>query len=198
MLRIYFCPEVTGSCRERWIESILTLLTEATSNLKFYTWCAFSYFSQNFYFEKCVTDWLISGTLGAHLYIYRIGIFITWCWSLVSDKSRQREVDFLSKFEFVNIQFGGLHSHYAFPQIFTLGGASWTLGHKVVNCKIKLANKKFSLVNVLAYINFIWTKKGVIIDAEIWIIETYYYSLLKSHLAVQICSVSYVEYYVNS
>ena len=44
---------------------------------------------------------------------------------------------------------------------------------------------------------FIWTKKGVIIDGEIWIIETYY-SSLKSHMAVQICTVSYVEYFANS
>ena len=54
-----------------------------------------------------------------------------------------------------------------------------------VNCKIKLANKKFILVNIRAYNNFKWTKKGVIIGAEIWIIKTYSllmnYSLLKSH-----------------
>ena len=33
-------------------------------------------------------------------------------------------------------------------------------------------------------------------DGEIWIIETYY-SLLKSHMAVKICTVSYVEYFAN-
>ena len=45
-------------------------------------------------------------------------------------------------------------------------GASWTLdpSMEAVNCKIKLANNKFILVNILAYNNFLWTKKGVIID----------------------------------
>ena len=33
-------------------------------------------------------------------------------------------------------------------------------------------------------------------DGEIWIIETYD-SLLKSHMAVKICTVSYVEYFAN-
>ena len=50
--------------------------------------------------------------------------------------------------------------------------------------------------NSLVYSNFVWTKKGVIIDIEIWIIKTHY-SLLKSHLAVQICTVGYVEYFVD-
>ena len=45
-------------------------------------------------------------------------------------------------------------------------GASWTLdpSMEAVNCKIKLANNKFILVNILAYNNFLWTKKGVILD----------------------------------
>ena len=67
---------------------------------------------------------------------------------------------------------------------------------EAVNLKIKLANNKFILTNILAYNNFIWTKKGVIIDVEIWIIETHY-SLLKSRLAVQVCTVSYVDYLVK-
>ena len=41
-----------------------------------------------------------------------------------------------------------------------------------------------------------WTKKVVIIDVEIWIIETSY-SLLKSNLAVHTYTVTYVEYFVN-
>ena len=65
---------------------------------------------------------------------------------------------------------------------------------EAVNCKIKLANSKFILVNILAYSSFMWTKKGVIVDVVIWIIETYD-SLLKS---AQICTASYVEYFVNS
>ena len=36
---------------------------------------------------------------------------------------------------------------------------------KAVNCKIKLANK-FISVNILAYNNFIKTRKGVITDVE--------------------------------
>ena len=41
--------------------------------------------------------------------------------------------------------FGVSDGHYAFPQIFTVGGASWTSdpSNKAVNCKIKLANNKF-------------------------------------------------------
>ena len=72
-------------------------------------------------------------------------------------------------------------------------GASWTLDPNLepVNSKIKLANNKFLLVNILACNNFIWTKKAVIIDVEIWTIKSYY-SLFKSRLAVQICNVSYV------
>ena len=62
---------------------------------------------------------------------------------------------------------------------------------------VKLANNKFILVNILAYNNFMWTKKRVIVDIVIWIIETYY-SFLKSKLAAQICAVSYVEYFLNS
>ena len=42
--------------------------------------------------------------------------------------------------------------------------------------------EKFILVHILAYKNFIWIKKEVIIDIEIRIMKTYY-SLLKSHLA---------------
>ena len=68
---------------------------------------------------------------------------------------------------------------------------------EAVNCKIKLINNKFILVNILAYNNFMWTKKGVIVDIVIWMIETYY-SLLKSNLAAQICTVSYVDYFLNS
>ena len=67
---------------------------------------------------------------------------------------------------------------------------------EAVNCKIKLGNNKFILVNILVYNNLMWNKKGVTIDIVIWIIETY--SLLKSHLAVQIFTVSYVEYFLNS
>ena len=72
---------------------------------------------------------------------------------------------------------------------FTLGGASWTLdpSMETVNCKIKLTNSKFILV---------FFKKAVIIDVKIWIIQTYY-SLLKLHLAGQICTASYVEYFLN-
>ena len=94
-----------------------------------------------------------------------------------------------------NTWFWRQHSHYASQQIFTIGGASWTLdpSMEAVNCKIKLANNKFILCNIFAYNNFIWTKKWRIVVIEIWIIETYY-SLLKSHLAVQICTVSFVEY----
>ena len=66
---------------------------------------------------------------------------------------------------------------------------------EVMNCKIKLANNKFILVNNLAYNNFIWTKKWV--DVIIWIIETYD-TLLKSHLVAQICTISNVEYILNS
>ena len=39
--------------------------------------------------------------------------------------------------------------------------------------QIKLPYNKFILVNILAYNNFIWTKKGVIIDVDIWIIKTW-------------------------
>ena len=75
-----------------------------------------------------------------------------------------------------------------------VGGASWTFDSsmKAMNCKIKVANRKLIVVNILAYNNFMWTKQGVIIDVEIWIIETY--SLFNSNLAVRICTVSYVEY----
>ena len=63
------------------------------------------------------------------------------------------------------------HGHYAFPKIFSVGDVSWTLdpSMEAVNCKIKLANSKFILDNILGYNNFIWTKKGVIIDVEIWV-----------------------------
>ena len=52
------------------------------------------------------------------------------------------------------------------------------------------------------FLTFLFTSvsyelKKVIIDVEIWIIETYY-SVLKSHKTVQICTVCYVEYFVNS
>ena len=40
-------------------------------------------------------------------------------------------------------------------------------------------------------------KKAAIMDVEIWINKAYY-SLLKSHLAAQISTVSYAEYFVNS
>ena len=53
---------------------------------------------------------------------------------------------------------------------------------KAVNSKIKLANNKFLLDSILAYNNFIGTKKALIIDVKIWIIETC--SLFKFHLAV--------------
>ena len=91
------------------------------------------------------------------------------------------------------------HCHYAFPQMFTVGGASWTFNPsiEVLNFKIKLASNKFILVNILAHNNFMWTRKVVIVDIVIWIIKTFY-SLLKSHLAAQICTVSYVEYSVSS
>ena len=68
---------------------------------------------------------------------------------------------------------------------------------EAVHCKIKLANNRFILVNIVAYNNFMWTRKGVIVNVVIWIIETYD-SLLKSHLAAQICTFSYVEYFLNS
>ena len=79
-----------------------------------------------------------------------------------------------------------------------LGSLSWSSDTimEAVNCKIKFANSKPISVNVLAYNNFKWTEKGATINAEVWIIESYY-SLLKSHLAVQICTVSYVEYLGN-
>ena len=69
------------------------------------------------------------------------------------------------------------HGHYAFPKIFSVGDVSWTLdpSMEAVNCKMKLANNKFILDNILGYNNFIWTKKGVIIDVEIWVIETCYH-----------------------
>ena len=69
------------------------------------------------------------------------------------------------------------HGHYAFPKIFSVGGVSWTWdpSMEAVNCKMKLTNSKFILDNILGYNNFIWTKKGVIIDVEIWVIETYYH-----------------------
>ena len=73
----------------------------------------------------------------------------------------------------------------------------WTLAGEVVNCKIKIANNTFILVNILAYNNLVWTKKRVIVDNVIWTIETCY-SLLESHLAAQICTVSYVQYFPNS
>ena len=38
----------------------------------------------------------------------------------------------------------------------------------------ELANSKFILVNILVYNKFIWTKKGVILDLEILLIETYH------------------------
>ena len=51
--------------------------------------------------------------------------------------------------------------------------------------------------NILAYNNFIWTKKGQMIYVEIWMIETFY-SLLISNLAVQTFTISYIKYSVNS
>ena len=57
---------------------------------------------------------------------------------------------------------------------------------------------KSKLLNqVIAYNNFIGTKKRVTINAKVVIIKTYY-SLLKSNLAVQVFTVIYVEYFVNS
>ena len=51
---------------------------------------------------------------------------------------------------------------------------------EAVNCKLKPANRLFQLFsNTPDYSNFTWTKKAVIIDVKIWIIETYY-SWLKS------------------
>ena len=50
---------------------------------------------------------------------------------------------------------------------------------------------------MFAYNNFIGTKKRVTINAKVVIIKTYY-SLLKSNLAVQVFTVIYVEYFVNS
>ena len=85
------------------------------------------------------------------------------------------------------------HGHYAFPQIFNVGVANWTVdpSMETVNYEKELANNKFILLlsNILASHFIIWTKKRVIIDVEIWIIETYI--LLKSHLAFQICTFSY-------
>ena len=91
-------------------------------------------------------------------------------------------------------RFFSLHGYYAFPLMLIVGGASWTFDSsmKAMNCKIKVANRKLIVVNILAYNNFMWTKQGVIIDVEIWIIETY--SLFNSNLAVRICTVRYVEY----
>ena len=63
---------------------------------------------------------------------------------------------------------------------------------EMVNCKIELANNKFILVNILAYNNFMWTKKGEIVDIVILIIENYY-SLLKAHLAAQTCKEAVVQ-----
>ena len=45
------------------------------------------------------------------------------------------------------------------------------------------------LSDILANSNFISTKKVLIIDVEIWTVETYY-SLLKPHLGVQIRTVT--------
>ena len=73
------------------------------------------------------------------------------------------------------------------PDFGVVGGASWTF-----NPSMEALNLTF-LATTVSY----ELKKGVIIDAKIWITEIYY-SLLKSHLAVQICTVSYVEYFVNS
>ena len=57
---------------------------------------------------------------------------------------------------------------------------------------------KSKLLNqVIAYNNFIGTKTRVTINAKVLIIKTYY-SLLKSNLAVQVFTVIYVEYFVNS
>ena len=115
-----------------------------------------------------------------------------WC-KCAHCENEAREIDCLCCRE-VNTRFWS----YGFPQIFTIGGVSWTLNPSIeaVNCKIKLANNTFILVNILAYNNFMWTRNGVIVDIIIWNIKTYY-SLSKSHLATQICTVSYVEYFVK-
>ena len=93
---------------------------------------------------------------------------------------------FLNKYLF-NTWFRHYRGHYALPQIFTVGGATWSLdpSMEAVNCEIILTNNKFIwlLFNILAYNN--------------WTIETYY-SLLKSHLALQICTVSYVQQWMPS
>ena len=76
-----------------------------------------------------------------------------------------------------NALFRSWYGHYVFPQICTVDSVSWTLNPSMedANCKIKLANKKLILVNIVTYDNFMWTKKGVIVDIVIWIIETYSY-----------------------
>ena len=99
-----------------------------------------------------------------------------------------------------NTRFRRSHGHYGFPRIFNVVNASWTLNPsmKAVNCKIKLSNNKFILVTV-------WTLMSLTISYElkkeflmsIWTIETYYF-LLKSYLTVQICTVSYVEYFLKN
>ena len=49
----------------------------------------------------------------------------------------------------INTRFKSQHGHFAFLQVITAGGASWTLGPSMeaVSCKIKLANNKFILVD---------------------------------------------------
>ena len=63
---------------------------------------------------------------------------------------------------------------------------------ETVNCKIKLANNNFILVNIFVYSSFIWMEKRIVTNVKIWIIKAYY-SLQKSHLAIQIFTGSYVE-----
>ena len=69
---------------------------------------------------------------------------------------------------------------------------------EVLNCMIKIANK-FSLVGLShSYLQVSYElKQAAIMDVKIWINKAYH-SLLKSHLAAQICTVSYAEYFMNS
>ena len=82
---------------------------------------------------------------------------------------------------------------------FFVGGESWTLdtSMEVANCNTKLT-KKFILVAVWysfqQQLHIDW--KRTIFHVEVWIIETC--SLFKSHLVVQIWTIIYVEYFVNS
>ena len=80
------------------------------------------------------------------------------------------------------------------------GEVVFWLYFEAVNFEIKHASNKFLLLlsNILLLFTTVsYELKKVIIDVEIWIIETYY-SLLKSHETVRICTVCYVEYFVNS